>query len=122
MYLLLADSIVVLHFLFIVFAVGGGLLVLKWPRLAWLHLPAVMWAAITVSMGLICPLTPLEIWLRQQAGVDPYEGGFISHYLVPLIYPPGLTAEIQWLLGSGLLIINFLIYAWVFTRWYKSKQ
>ena len=122
MYLLLADSIVVLHLLFIVFAVLGGLLVIKWPRLAWLHVPIVIWAAITEFMGLICPLTPLEIWLRQQAGADPYTGGFISHYLVPLIYPPGLTPGIQWVLGGGLVILNFLIYAWLFIRKHKAVR
>lgn len=116
MYLLLADLIVVLHLLFVVFAVLGGLLLLKWPRLVWFHIPVVVWGALTEFLGLICPLTPLEIWLRQQTGADPYHGGFISHYLVPLIYPPGLTAGMQWLLGSGLLMINFLIYTWLFIR------
>ena len=120
MSLLLADLIVVLHLGFIVFAALGGLLVFKWPRLVWLHLPAVMWAAITEFMGLICPLTPLENWLRQQAGTDPYQSGFISHYLLPLIYPPGLTPAIQWLLGGALITLNVLIYAWLF--WYKHKQ
>jgi hypothetical protein len=122
MYLLLADSIVVLHLLFIVFAFFGGLLVIKWPRLVWLHVPAVVWGAITEFMGLICPLTPLEIWLRQQVGADPYQGGFISHYLVPLIYPPGLTSGMQWLLGGGLVIFNILIYAWLYTRGRKPGE
>ena len=120
MSLLLADLIVVLHLGFIVFAALGGLLVFKWPRLVWLHLPAVIWAAITEFMGLICPLTPLENWLRQQAGTDPYQSGFISHYLLPLIYPPGLTPSIQWLLGGILVMLNVLIYAWLYT--YKYKQ
>ena len=116
MYLLLADLIVVLHLLFVVFALLGGLLVVKWPRLVWLHLPVVTWGAVTEFFGLICPLTPLEIWLRQQTNTDPYHGGFISHYLVPLIYPPGLTLGMQWLLGGGLLICNGLIYAWLYRR------
>ena len=116
MYLLLADLIVVLHLLFVVFAVLGGFLLLKWPRLAWLHIPVVAWGTLTEFLGLICPLTPLEIWLRQQAGTDPYPGGFVSHYLVPLIYPPGLTAGMQWLLGGVLLLINLLIYSWLFIR------
>lgn len=122
MYLLLADLIVVLHLGFIVFAALGGLLLFKWPRLAWLHLPAVIWGAITEFMGLICPLTPLEIWLRQQAGADPYLGGFISHYLVPVIYPPGLTTGTQWLLGGGLVMINLLIYAWLFSRKHRPTM
>jgi len=116
MHLLLAELIVILHLLFIVFAMFGGLLVIKWPRLVWLHIPVVAWGALTEFLGLICPLTPLEIWLRQQAGVDSYQGGFISHYLVPLIYPPGLTPGTQWLLGGGLVLFNILIYAWVYRR------
>ena len=120
MYLLLADLIVVLHLGFIVFASLGALLAFKWPRIIWLHAPAVIWAAITEFMGLICPLTPLENWLRQQAGADPYQTSFISHYLLPLIYPPGLTPSIQWLLGGILVMLNVLIYAWLYT--YKHKQ
>ena len=111
MHLLLAELIVILHLLFIVFAMFGGFLVIKWPRLMWLHIPFVAWGALTEFLGLICPLTPLEIWLRQKAGADPYQGGFISHYLVPLIYPPGLTPGMQWLLGGGLVIFNISIYA-----------
>ena len=120
MYLLFADLIVILHLGFIVFAALGALLAFKWPRLVWLHLPAVIWAAITEFMGLICPLTPLENWLRQQAGADSYQTSFISHYLLPLIYPPGLTPSIQWLLGGILVMLNVLIYAWLYT--YKYKQ
>jgi len=122
MHLLLAELIVVLHLLFIVFALFGGFLVIKWPRLVWLHIPVVVWGALTEFLGLICPLTPLEIWLRQQAGADPYQEGFISHYLVPLIYPPGLTPGMQWLLGGGLVIFNILIYAWLFTRKHKPAK
>ena len=120
MYLLLADIVLILHLVFIVFATLGGLLLFKWPRLVWLHLPAVIWGAMIEFMGLICPLTPLEIWLRQQAGVDPYQGGFISHYLAPLIYPPGLTPSMQWVLGWILVSLNIIIYAWLVT--YKYKQ
>jgi hypothetical protein len=120
MYLLLADLIVILHLGFIVFAALGALLAFKWSKIVWLHLPAVIWAAITEFMGLICPLTPLENWLRQQAGADPYQTSFISHYLLPLIYPPGLTPSIQWLLGGILVMLNVLIYAWLYT--YKYKQ
>jgi len=120
MYLLLADLVIVLHLGFIVFAALGGLLLFRWPQLAWLHLPAVIWGAMTEFLGIICPLTPLEIWLRQQAGADPYQGGFISHYLAPLIYPPGLTPSTQWLLGGILVTINVLIYGWLVA--YKLRQ
>ena len=123
MYLLLADLIVVLHLGFIIFAALGALLAFKWPRLIWLHLPAVIWAAITEFMGLICPLTPLENWLRQQAGTDPYQSSFIAHYLLPLIYPPGLTPSIQWVLGGILVTINVLIYAWLLRyRYMQAKK
>jgi len=122
MHLLLAEFIVILHLLFIIFALIGGLLVIKWPRLVWLHIPVVVWGALTEFLGLICPLTPLEIWLRQQAGVDPYQGGFISHYLLPLVYPPGLTPGIQWLLGGSLVTFNILIYAWLYTRNQKQTK
>ena len=123
MYLLLADLIVVLHLGFIVFAALGALLAFKWPRLIWLHLPAMIWAAITEFMGLICPLTPLENWLRLQAGTDPYQSSFIAHYLLPLIYPPGLTPSIQWLLGGILVTINVLIYAWLLRyRYMQAKK
>jgi len=111
--LLLADLVVVLHFLFVLFVILGGLLVLKWRRLAWLHLPAVLWGIYIELSGARCPLTPLEIWFRQQAGADAYSGGFISHYLVPLIYPPGLTVEIQQWLAMIILIGNLLIYGFI---------
>ena len=116
MYLLLADLVVLIHFLFVVFALLGGLLVLKWKKLIWLHLPALLWGAFIEFSGRICPLTPLEIHLRQLAGADPYQGGFISHYLVPLIYPPGLTASTQWWLGAILITVNIIIYGWLFIR------
>ena len=122
MYLLLADLIVILHLGFIVFASLGALLAFKWPRLVWLHLPAMIWAAITEFMGLICPLTPLENWLRQQAGADPYQSSFIAHYLLPLIYPPGLTPAIQWLLGGILVTLNMVIYIWLIRYKYKQKK
>ena len=120
MYLLLADLVIVLHLGFIIFATLGGLLLFRWSRLAWVHLPAVIWGAITEFLGVICPLTPLEVWLRQQAGVDPYQGGFISHYLAPLIYPQGLTPGMQWLLGGILVALNIMIYSWFII--YKYKQ
>ncbi len=122
MYLLLADLILVLHLGCIIFATLGGLLLFKWPRLAWLHLPAVIWGTMIEFLGLICPLTPLEIWLRQLAGADPYQGGFISHYLVPLIYPPGLTPATQWVLGGILVSLNALIYAWLIRSKYRQRK
>ncbi len=114
MYLLLADLVVLVHFLFVVFALLGGLLVLKRKKLIWLHLPALLWGIFIEFSGWICPLTPLEIQLRRLAGADLYQGGFISHYLVPLIYPPGLTPGTQWVLGGILITVNIAIYSWLF--------
>lgn len=113
-YRLAADAVVLLHLAFIVFAFAGGLLVLRDRRWAWLHLPAVAWACWVEFSGLICPLTPLEVMLRQQAGDAGYRGGFIEHYLIPLIYPPGLTPAMQTLIGLAVLLVNTGLYlhAW----------
>ena len=110
---LLADAVLLLHGLFILFAVFGGLLAWRWPRLAWLHLPAAAWAGWVVSAGWICPLTPLENALRRSAGEAGYGGGFIEHYLTALIYPEGLTRPVQIALGLGVLLFNVVLYAWL---------
>jgi hypothetical protein len=107
----LADSLLVLHGLFILFVLVGGALVWRWPRLAWLHLPAVAWAAWVAWAGWICPLTPLENTLRRAAGQAGYEGGFIEHYLLGLIYPEGLTRGVQIGLGIGVAVLNITAYA-----------
>jgi len=109
-YPILAEIVVVLHFLFVVFAVLGGFLVWRWRWVAWLHVPAAIWAVMIEFGGWICPLTPLEVWLRQQAGQGGYEGGFLAHYVTPLLYPEPLTREIQIMLGAALLILNAAIY------------
>ena len=111
MYQLLADSILVLHFLFIAFVLGGGLLALRWPRVLWLHVPAVAWAVVVEMMGWICPLTPLENQLRTLAGGGAYAGSFIERYCLPLIYPAGLTVQMQWLIAGVVLVVNGVIYA-----------
>ncbi len=121
MYLLLADLLVLIHFLFIVFVLLGGILLLKWKKLIWLHLLALLWGIFIQFSGWICPLTPLEIQLRRLAGADLYQGGFISHYLVPLIYPPGLTPDSQWLLGGILIAVNITIYSLLFISRQKRK-
>jgi Protein of Unknown function (DUF2784) len=109
-YSLLADGVVLLHLLFIVVAVLGGFLVLWRPWLAAIHLPAAAWAAYIEFAGGICPLTPLENRYRQLAGEGGYSGGFIEHYITPLIYPDGLTREIQVGLGLAVIAINVLAY------------
>ncbi|HMN83670.1 MAG TPA: DUF2784 domain-containing protein [Burkholderiaceae bacterium] len=113
-YRLAADAVVLVHLAFIVFAFAGGLLVLRDRRWAWLHLPAVAWACWVEFSGRICPLTPLELALRQRAGDAGYSGGFIDHYLIPLIYPPGLTPAMQTLIGLAVLLVNAGLYlrAW----------
>ena len=107
---MLADLVLSLHGLFILFAVLGGLLVRRWPRLAWLHLPAAAWAAWVATSGSICPLTPLENTLRRSAGEAGYSGGFIDHYLLGLIYPEGLTRPVQTALGIGVVVLNLAVY------------
>ena len=121
-YLLLADLVLVVHLLFVIFVLFGGLLVVRWHRLAWLHVPALVWGLYIEFSHAICPLTPLEIRLRELAGADPYEGGFIAHYLVPLIYPPGLTPEAQWWIGLGILAVNGLIYVGLGLRWCYGRM
>lgn len=115
-YGLLADLTVLLHAAFILFAVFGGLLAVRWPRIAWLHLPAVAWAAFIEFSGRICPLTPLENHYRELAGESGYTGGFIEHYILPVIYPAGLTRNIQLGLGLGVLVVNIVAYGIVVRR------
>ena len=113
---LLADAIVLLHAAFVVFAVAGGLLVARWPRVAWLHLPAVVWAAWVEIAGWACPLTPLENFFRRRAGDAEYTTSFVEHYLLPALYPSALSRELQWLLGGLVLAINVAVYAAVLRR------
>jgi hypothetical protein len=115
-YRLLADIIVIIHLLFVLAVVFGGLLVL-WRRwLVWLHLPVALWGAGIELYGGVCPLTPLELSLRQAASQQGYQGSFIEHYLLPLIYPVALTRTLQLLLGFGALALNLVIYAWLWRR------
>ena len=109
-YKLAADAVVVVHFLFIIFAVAGGWL-LFWRRwIGWFHVPTVIWAVLIEWKGWICPLTPLENYLRQQAQLLPYQETFIEHYLLPVIYPAGLTPELRYLLGTLVIAANLLAY------------
>ena len=112
----LANLVLALHAAFIAFVALGGLLVARWPRTAWLHLPAVAWGAGISFAGAICPLTPLENALRDVAGHGGYAGGFIEHYLLAFIYPDGLTRAAQIGLGVAALVVNALAYAWEWRR------
>jgi len=116
----LADAVLLLHLAFILFVVLGGLLVLRRPKLAWLHLPAALWGALIEFTGGICPLTPLENALRRQGGEAGYQGGFIEHYIVPLIYPGSLTRPVQVALGAVVVLINLAVY-WRVARRARSR-
>ncbi|WP_413166686.1 DUF2784 domain-containing protein [Capilliphycus salinus ALCB114379] len=115
-YRIAADFVVVIHLAFILFAVAGGLLVLRWRRLLLVHIPAFGWAILISFAGWVCPLTPLENWLRQQGGEAGYNTSFIEHYLLPLIYPTALTRGLQIFLGLFVLIVNLSIYSWLIFR------
>jgi hypothetical protein len=120
MYHFLADLVLVVHLAFVVFVLCGGLLALKWRWIAWLHLPAVVWGAVVEFTGWICPLTPLENWLRAHDGETSYSSDFIAQYLLPVLYPGDLTRGIQLLLGTGVVVLNFVIYWWLW-RGTKGK-
>ncbi|MFZ1502542.1 MAG: DUF2784 domain-containing protein [Nitrospira sp.] len=105
-----ADLVLLLHLAFVLFVMTGGLLLLKWPRLAWLHLPAAIWGAVVEFSGWICPLTPLENTLRTMAGEPASDADFTGRYLIPLMYPAGLTRNIQILLGTMVVMVNVAVY------------
>lgn len=115
-YRILADGVVLLHFTFILFVLFGGLIVLKWRWVGWLHIPAFVWGVLIEFAGWWCPLTPLENWLRREGGAASYPTGFIEHYILPVIYPSALTREIQFVLGAVVLVINVVIYSVVLRR------
>lgn len=109
-YRLLANATLLLHLGYILFVVFGGLAAWRWPRLAWLHVPAVLWAAWVEFADWTCPLTPLESRLQQLGGGQGYHGDFIDHYLVAMIYPDGLTRSAQVMIGTCILVINGVVY------------
>jgi Protein of Unknown function (DUF2784) len=112
----LADLIVILHLAFVLFVVFGGLLVARRPGVAWLHVPAAIWGAWIEFAGWVCPLTPLENWLRQQEGRTVYTTSFVEHYLVPVLYPAALSRDVQWLLGALVVAMNLAIYIVIVRR------
>ncbi len=116
----LADLVLILHFGFIIFVVVGGLFTIWWRWIPSIHLPAVLWATALEFGGWICPLTPLENRLRQAGGDAGYGGEFIEHYALPLIYPAGLTLQIQFVLGFVVILVNFGAYGFVWWRLTKS--
>ena len=120
MYSVLADLTLVVHFAFVIFVVAGGLLVLRWPRVAWAHIPSAVWGALIEFAGWVCPLTPLENEFRRRAGEAAYGGGFVERCLLPVIYPGAMTRTVQVTLGVLVIAVNALIYGVVL--WRRRKQ
>jgi hypothetical protein len=118
-YTLLADMVIMLHLAFIAFVIFGGLLAIRNVKWAWLHVPAVIWAGLIELMGWICPLTPLENWLWFRAGARTYQDSFTAHYIIPIIYPTGLTRSLQIILGAAVVLLNLVIYSLVL---YKRRR
>jgi len=120
---ILAELTFIVHLLFVLFVIFGGLL--AWVRIgfAWMHIPALVWGVLIEWNGWVCPLTPLENWLLSRANVSDYSGGFIAHYLAPLIYPAHLTYALRIALGTTLLVANIVLYAWVLrSRFDKANE
>ena len=115
-YAVLAALVVAAHLAFVVFATVGGALVLRWPRVALVHLPAAAWAIFVEFTGRLCPLTPLENALRRRAGLGEYSGDFVANYIFPVLYPEGLTREAQFAIGGFVLALNLVAYGVVLQR------
>jgi uncharacterized protein DUF2784 len=120
-YRALADFVVLLHMAFVLFVAIGGLLVFKWRRVAWFHIPAALWGALIEFAGWVCPLTPLENWLRRRGGEAGYQTGFIEHYLLPLIYPAPLSRGLQVALGLLVVGVNLAIYWRIWRRFFLNQ-
>jgi len=117
---ILADVLVLVHFGFVLFVAAGGLLVLRWPRLAFAHLPAALWGAWIELSGGICPLTPIEKGLRMRAGQSAYSGDFVDHYVLPILYPVGLTRNAQLVLAGLVVVVNLTVYG--ILVWRRRRQ
>jgi hypothetical protein len=116
-----ADLVLAVHLGFIVFVILGGLLLLRFPKIMYLHIPAAVWGAVVEISGRICPLTTWENDLRQSAGESGYAESFVEHYLVPIIYPAGLTRDVQLTLAGIVVFANIVIYGWLLYRWNRSR-
>jgi len=116
LYQLLADALVFIHVGFIAFVVLGGFLAWRWRRVAWIHAPAALYGAAISLVGWVCPLTPLENRFRRLAGQAQYEGGFVEHYILPVLYPADLSFNLRIALGIAVLIVNAAVYAVYFWR------
>jgi hypothetical protein len=120
----LATVVALVHMAFVAFVVAGGVLALRWPRVAWVHLPAALWGALIALGGYICPLTPLENWLRVRGGGTAYDTGFLEHYLLPVLYPVAMTRGLQIATGLFVVLLNALVYWRAFrrirARWHRD--
>ncbi len=121
-YRLLADVVVLAHLAFVVFVVLGALLVLRRRWVAWLHVPAAVWGALIELGGWVCPLTPLENHLRRLGGAAGYRGGFVEHYVLPILYPGGLTRGVQVALGVLVVAVNLGVYGWLWRRGVRARR
>ena len=119
---LLAALVVAAHLSFVVFATAGGALVLRWPRVAWVHLPAAAWAVFVEFTGRLCPLTPLENELRRRAGLGEYSGDFVANYVFPVLYPEGLTRDAQIAIGAFVLLLNVVAYGLVLRQAVRRRR
>ena len=119
-YRVLADLILVTHFAFAIFTVLGGVLILRWQSLLWVHLASVFWGVVIQWANLTCPLTPLESYLREMGGEGGYRGGFIEHYVSMILYPENLTVELRYLLVIVLIAVNLIVYGYVFLRKWRA--
>ena len=119
-YQIIADILIVIHGVFILYVLFGAFLNFRWPKLIWWHVPAIIWGALVEYMHWICPLTPLENYFRHKAGIGVYEGDFIEHYIIPLIYPPDLTPQFQVWFGSLVIALNVVVYGLHFYRWKRK--
>lgn len=115
-YRIAADATLVLHFVFIVFVCFGALLSLRWRWMPYLHVPCAAWGAFVELAGRVCPLTYVENHFRVLAGSSGYQDGFIEHYLLPVVYPGGLTREVQYVLAAAVLVLNVAAYGWLVHR------
>ena len=118
----MADGVVWLHFAFVLLVGFGALLVFRWPKAAYLHIPAVVWGALIEFTGWVCPLTPLENWLQTAGGQPGYGGGFVDRYLMPILYPDGLAHETQIVIGAAVVGGNGLLYLLLILRRYRSRH
>ena len=122
LYRLSADLVLITHFAFIVFVVVGAVLVFRYRWIVWLHLPAAIWGAYVEIAGRVCPLTMLENSLRTRAGQEGYEDSFIEHYLIPVIYPGGLTRSVQMWIAAVVVTVNLTLYGWILLRGLKKRK